>query len=110
MHSAPRRAFGHEPALATRAPAEELGVEDRQGFARVAEFGGTIKTHECDVTKSADVKAMIEACLSAFGRIDVLVGTSLVAKGIDIPEVTGDVRHGDPVRVIPFSQFGIPVA
>ena len=32
-----------------------------------------IKTHLCDVTNSAAVKAMIEACVKAYGRVDILV-------------------------------------
>ena len=39
----------------------------KETLDRVAEFGGTIKTHECDVTQSASVKAMIDACVAAFG-------------------------------------------
>jgi len=34
--------------------------------------GGVAAAYSCDVTKSADVKAMVEACLKAFGRIDIL--------------------------------------
>lgn len=32
-----------------------------------------IKTHLCDVTNSAAVKAMVEACVNAYGRVDILV-------------------------------------
>ena len=32
-----------------------------------------IATHVCDVTDDAQVRAMIEACLKAFGRIDILI-------------------------------------
>jgi NAD(P)-dependent dehydrogenase (short-subunit alcohol dehydrogenase family) len=52
---------------------DKNGESMKETLDRVAEFGGTIKTHECDVTESASVKAMIDACLAAFGRIDVLV-------------------------------------
>src|SRR5712671_344452 len=52
---------------------DKNGESMKETLDRVAEFGGTIKTHECDVTQSAAVKAMIDACLAAFGRIDVLV-------------------------------------
>ena len=40
---------------------------------RVREFQGTIKSYTCDVTESASVKGMVDACLAAFGRIDILV-------------------------------------
>jgi len=52
---------------------DKNGESMKETLDRVAEFGGTIKTHECDVTQSASVKAMIDACLEAFGRIDVMV-------------------------------------
>ena len=34
--------------------------------------GGEAVAHRADVSKAADVKAMIETCVSAYGRIDVL--------------------------------------
>jgi NAD(P)-dependent dehydrogenase (short-subunit alcohol dehydrogenase family) len=40
---------------------------------RVAEFGGTIRTHTCDVTDGTAIAATVAACLDAFGRIDILV-------------------------------------
>jgi NAD(P)-dependent dehydrogenase (short-subunit alcohol dehydrogenase family) len=35
--------------------------------------GGEIRAHTADVTDSAQVQAMVAACLAAFGRIDILV-------------------------------------
>lgn len=40
---------------------------------RVRDAGGSIQTHQCDVTSSAAVAAMAQACVDAWGRIDVLV-------------------------------------
>src|SRR5688572_26233555 len=40
---------------------------------RARKAGGEIKSHTCDVTDSVSVKGMIDACVAAFGRIDVLV-------------------------------------
>ena len=40
---------------------------------KVKAVGGEIVVHECDVTDSAAVKAMTEACLARYGRIDILV-------------------------------------
>jgi NAD(P)-dependent dehydrogenase (short-subunit alcohol dehydrogenase family) len=74
---------------------------DRNGEAmketldRVAEFGGTIKSHECDVTDSAAVKAMIDACLAVFGRIDVLVnnvGGSAAGRPVELSEEVCDAQ------------------
>ena len=62
-------------------------------LARVAEFGGTIKPHDCDVTDGTSVKAMVEACLAAFGRIDVLVnnvGGSAAGGPVELSEEAWD--------------------
>jgi NAD(P)-dependent dehydrogenase (short-subunit alcohol dehydrogenase family) len=40
---------------------------------RARETGGEIATHLCDMTDTAAVAAMVEACVAAYGRIDVLV-------------------------------------
>jgi NAD(P)-dependent dehydrogenase (short-subunit alcohol dehydrogenase family) len=42
-------------------------------LARAREIGREMVTHQCDVTVAADVAAMVEACRSRFGRIDILV-------------------------------------
>ena len=67
----------------------------KETLDRVTEFGGAIKTHECDVTDNAAVKAMIEACLSAFGRIDVLVnnvGGSAAGGPVELSEEAWDAQ------------------
>lgn len=41
--------------------------------ALTREAGGEIETHTCDVTDSAQVEAMVRACVDRFGRVDILV-------------------------------------
>jgi hypothetical protein len=63
--------------------------------ARVDAAGGTIKTHRCDVTDSAAVAAMAQACVDAFGRIDVLVnnvGGSAAGGPVEMPEEVWDAQ------------------
>jgi hypothetical protein len=65
----------------------------RETFERATEAGGTITTHECDVTKSDAVKAMVDACLAAFGRIDILVnnvGGSAAGGPVELSEEAWD--------------------
>jgi len=67
----------------------------KETLDRVTEFGGAIKTHECDVTDNAAVKAMIEACFAAFGRIDVLVnnvGGSAAGGPVELSEEAWDAQ------------------
>ena len=54
---------------------------------RVQAIGGDIAVHECDVTDSRSVAAMVEACLARYGRIDVLVNN------------VGGSAHGGPVEM-----------
>jgi NAD(P)-dependent dehydrogenase (short-subunit alcohol dehydrogenase family) len=53
----------------------------------VKEAGGEIVVHQCDVTSSASVAAMVEACIKQYGRIDVLVNN------------VGGSAHGGPVEL-----------
>ena len=46
---------------------------DQAPLAETVQKAPGIATHLCDVTDSAAVKAMIDACLKRFGRVDVLV-------------------------------------
>jgi NAD(P)-dependent dehydrogenase (short-subunit alcohol dehydrogenase family) len=48
----------------------------------IRDAGNTVEPHLCDVTDSAAVASMVQACLARFGRIDVLVN------------VVGGSRHG----------------
>jgi len=54
---------------------------------RVKAAGGEIVLHQCDVTDSASVAAMVKACVERFGRIDVLVNN------------VGGSAHGGPVEM-----------
>ena len=39
----------------------------------IRDEGGSAEVQVCDMTKSADVEALVAACLERFGRIDILV-------------------------------------
>ena len=54
---------------------------------RVKAVGGEIAVQQCDVTKADSVKAMVDACVQRFGRIDVLVNN------------VGGSAHGGPVEM-----------
>jgi NAD(P)-dependent dehydrogenase (short-subunit alcohol dehydrogenase family) len=73
--------WGNGRAVAVRFAEEGAAIfaVDRDAGAmaetveRVQEAGGEIVTHLADVTDSAQVASMAEACCSRFGRIDILV-------------------------------------
>ncbi|MFM9884917.1 MAG: SDR family NAD(P)-dependent oxidoreductase [Burkholderiales bacterium] len=62
---------------------------------RVKAVGGTIVTHHCDVTQSVSIAAMVQACMVAFGRIDVLVnnvGGSAAGGPVEMSEDVWDAQ------------------
>jgi NAD(P)-dependent dehydrogenase (short-subunit alcohol dehydrogenase family) len=74
---------------------DKSGAAMQETLDRVAEYGGTITAHECDVTDSAAVKAMIAGCLAEFGRIDVLVnnvGGSAAGGPVELSEAAWDAQ------------------
>ena len=57
--------------------------------------GGEITTSQCDVTDNASVVAMVEACMKAFGRIDILVnnvGGSAAGGPVEMAEEVFDAQ------------------
>src|SRR6201994_1898705 len=55
--------------------------------------GGKAMAHTADVSKAADVEAMVAACMKAYGRIDVLdnnVGIAEVGSVVDVAESEWD--------------------
>ena len=48
-------------------------TETLERATEAASHGGEIRTYICDVTDSAQVMAMVAACVAAFGRVDILV-------------------------------------
>lgn len=59
----------------------------KETLARAKNNSDTIVTYQCDVTDSASVATMVNACLDKFGRIDVLVNN------------VGGSAHGGPVEL-----------
>lgn len=62
---------------------------------RVSEAGGGIRTHLADVTSDAAVQGMVQACIQAWGRVDVLVnnvGGSRKGGPVALPEADWDAQ------------------
>jgi NAD(P)-dependent dehydrogenase (short-subunit alcohol dehydrogenase family) len=63
--------------------------------ALIQEEGGVAEVRVSDVTKAADVAAMVDACLARFGRIDILVnnvGRSEPGGPVELSEETWDAQ------------------
>lgn len=66
----------------------DLDVDAAQATRRIIqEEGGTAEVQAADVTRAAEVKAMVQACVARFGRIDILVNN------------VGRSEPGDPVTM-----------
>jgi NAD(P)-dependent dehydrogenase (short-subunit alcohol dehydrogenase family) len=62
---------------------------------RIREARGTVATHLCNVTDSAAVRGMVDACRQKFGRIDILlnnVGGSAAGGPVEMSEEVWDAQ------------------
>lgn len=83
-------AFAREGARVFAVDRSEAALAET--VARVKDVGGEIVTHVCDVTRAAEVKAMVAACLAAFGgRIDILVNNVGGSAPGDVVSMASDV-------------------
>jgi len=82
--------------LLARQGASVFGVDLTHAAAEttcnlIREEGGTAQLHVADVTRAAQVRAMVETCMERFGRIDILinnVGRSEPGSPVDMTEET----------------------
>ena len=58
-----------------------------------AEVGDGVVAVHCDVTKEADVEAMIAAAVTEFGRVDAVLNVAGIAEGVMLTDVT--MEHYD---------------
>jgi len=61
-------------------------VLDREGKASAKRLGATYR--HCDVSKGADVKALVAFTLHEFGAVDILVNNAAVSSNTDFLDVT----------------------
>src|SRR3954469_18478083 len=56
--------------------------------AAIAKEGGTASSCKCDVSRAADCKAMVEAAVQRYGRLDILDNNVGISVRADVLEVT----------------------
>jgi NAD(P)-dependent dehydrogenase (short-subunit alcohol dehydrogenase family) len=79
-------AFAREGAAVLCADVNRAAAEETAAIIKGE--GGNARAHQADVTKSADVAAMVAACGKAFGRIDILDNNVGIAEVGGVVEVT----------------------
>jgi NAD(P)-dependent dehydrogenase (short-subunit alcohol dehydrogenase family) len=80
-------AFAREGARVFCADINPAAAEETAGIIKAE--GGEATAHRCDVSRSADVAAMVETCGSVYGRIDIL------DNNVGIAEVGGVVEASE---------------
>ena len=77
-----------------------------------AEVGAGVLPVHCDVTKEADVEAMIQAAVDEFGRLDAVLNVAGIAEGVMLTDVhDGALRPHDghrPARRAPRDEARHP--
>ncbi len=84
-------AFAREGARVFCADINQDAAEETVGIIR--NEGGEALAHRADVSMAADVIAMVEACIGAYGRIDVLdnnVGIAELGGVVEVSEAAWD--------------------
>ena len=84
-------AFAREGAKVFCVDINPSAAEETVGI--IKREGGEARAHTADVTKAAEVAALVDACRSAYGRIDVLdnvVGIAVVGGVVELPEAEWD--------------------
>jgi NAD(P)-dependent dehydrogenase (short-subunit alcohol dehydrogenase family) len=84
--------------LLARQGAKVFAIDRNEAAARetaqiIAGEGGEAMAHVCDVTSSDQVKDAVQACVRAFGGLDILVnnvGGSVPGGAVDMPEEVWD--------------------
>jgi NAD(P)-dependent dehydrogenase (short-subunit alcohol dehydrogenase family) len=93
--------FAREGAKVFCVDRKRAAAEETVGL--VAKEGGEAVAFECDAANNAEVKAMVDACLARWGRIDVLdnnVGIATIGGPVDLSE--DDWQHTFDVNVKSF--------
>jgi NAD(P)-dependent dehydrogenase (short-subunit alcohol dehydrogenase family) len=70
--------FAREGARIFAVDLDRAAADETRGL--IEGEGGSCVTHAADVSKADQVAAMVEACIAAFGRIDVLVNNVGIAR------------------------------
>ena len=82
------RLFASEGARIFAADVNESAAQETARI--ITEAGGTCRTFAVDVSRPEQVRAMVDAAISAFGRIDILCNNAGIGSTTDVVECEPD--------------------
>src|SRR5258706_8758088 len=92
--------------------ADALEERAAETVAAIAKEGNTASVFKCDVAKAADCKAMVEAAMQRYGRLDILdnnVGISVRADVLEVTEEQWDrVMAVNVKSIVLTAKYAIP--
>jgi NAD(P)-dependent dehydrogenase (short-subunit alcohol dehydrogenase family) len=68
-----------------------------------AEVGGDVLPVHCDVTKEADIEALVKTAVEEFGRIDAMLNVAGIAEGL----LTADITEDHYQRTMSVDLYGV---
>ena len=101
MGAATARRFAREGAKVV--VADMLVAEGQAVVAEIVKAGGTAMFHELNVTEEASWKAVVDACVAAYGRLDIMVNNA----GISGSAVNDLLETGIWDRVMAVNSTGV---
>src|SRR3954464_2290560 len=92
--------------------ADAVEERARETATAITREGGSAAAFKCDVSKAADCKAMVEAAVERYGRLDILdnnVGISVRADVLEVTEEQWDKVMAVNVKsIVLASKYAIP--
>ena len=101
MGAATARRFAKEGAKVV--VADMLEAEGKAVVAEIVKAGGTAMFHALNVTEEASWKAVVDACVAAYGRLDIMVNNA----GISGSAVNDLLETGIWDRVMAVNSTGV---
>ena len=91
-----------------------VDLDEKKAQSVAAALGANAKAQKCDVSKDADVRAAVAACVAAFGAPDIVVNNAGIAQTsqsmLDVDEATYDRLFNINVKSIYFmTRAVVPV-
>ncbi len=100
MAKASVKVFAREGA---KVVAGDISGAEQETAKEVNEVGGDVVPVHCDVTKEADIEALVRTAVDRFGRLDVMLNVAGIAEG----RLVEDITENHYRRTLDVDLFGV---